>query len=270
MKKLFHPFHLVDLSPWPLTSSLGAFLLTRGLVKMFYSGQITLLWFGRLILVLSRVQWWRDVSREATFQGLHSKKVLTGIELGIVLFIVSEIIFFFSFFWAFFHSSLSPRGELGILWPPAGISPLDPFSVPLLNTVILLSSGVTVTWAHRALVEGYHKRALTSLLLTVVLGLYFIRVQYLEYCTSRFTIRDSVFGSVFFVATGFHGFHVIIGTLFLAACLGRLLRGHFSNNHHFGFEASAWYWHFVDVVWLFLFCFVYWWGSFQVSIVKYI
>lgn len=269
MKKLYHPYHLVDLRPWPLTSSLGAFFLTRGLVKMFYRRDFFLLLRGLLILIFSRRQWWRDVSREATLQGLHSKKVLSGIEIGIILFIVSEVMFFFSFFWAFFHSSLSPTGEIGLLWPPSGVSPLDPFSVPLLNTVILLSSGVTVTWTHRALIEKEHLNSVKSLLLTVILGAYFIRIQYIEYCTSTFAIRDSVYGSVFFVTTGFHGLHVIIGTLFLLACWLRLVKGHFRRDHHFGFEARAWYWHFVDVVWLFLFCFVYWWGSYKVSINKY-
>lgn len=266
MKKLFHPYHIVDIRPWPLTRSLGAFLITRGLVKMFNFGGYDLLFLGIRVLLLSRVQWWRDVSREATYQGLHSVKVLRGIEIGIILFIVSEIMFFFSFFWAFFHSRLSPTPELGRIWPPVGLTPIDPFTVPLLNTIILLSSGVTVTVTHRALLEGDHVESLVRLFQTIVLGFYFIRIQRIEYDLSGFRIRDSVYGSVFFVTTGFHGLHVIIGTLFLTVCFFRLLRGHFRDNHHFGFEARAWYWHFVDVVWLFLFCFVYWWGRLRVSI----
>ncbi len=261
MKKFFHPYHLVDIRPWPLTSSLGAFMLTRGLVNFFYRGNLLLTLRGLRVVLLSRVQWWRDVRREGCLQGLHTYKVLQGLEWGIILFIVSEIIFFFSFFWAFFHSSLRPGLELGRTWPPQGLRAIDPFSVPLLNTVILLSSGVTVTWAHHSLLEGDHSDALLSLGATVGLGGYFIITQYLEYFSSRFTLRDSVYGAVFFVATGFHGFHVIVGVGFLRAGLLRLMNGQFRSKHHFGFEAAAWYWHFVDVVWIFLFINIYWWGG---------
>lgn len=206
-------------------------------------------------------QWWRDISLEGTLLGLHSNIVELGLRWGIVLFIISEVFFFLSFFWAFFHSSLAPDFEIGSLWPPSGISPFNPFQVPLLNTIALLSSGVRVTWAHHALIRGNHSLATLGLIVTVLLGIYFSALQSLEYYEARFSIADRVYGSRFYVATGFHGLHVIIGTTFLMVCLKRLLSLHFRSKHHFGFEAAAWYWHFVDVVWLFLYMWLYWWGS---------
>jgi len=206
-------------------------------------------------------QWWRDVSREATFQGHHTVPVGVGLRWGMILFITSEVLFFFAFFWAFFHSSLAPTVELGSHWPPTGIEPLNPFHVPLLNTAVLLASGVTVTWAHHSLLAGNRAEATQALALTITLGMYFTALQLFEYIQAPFTIADAAYGSTFFVATGFHGLHVIIGSSFLTVCLLRQIRFHFSNNHHFGFEAAAWYWHFVDVVWLFLFVSIYWWGS---------
>jgi cytochrome c oxidase subunit 3 len=180
---------------------------------------------------------------------------------GMVLFIISEVFFFLSFFWAFFHSSLSPSPELGRVWPPIGVEAFDPFTVPLLNTIVLLSSGISVTWAHHALIAGDHDSAFQGLLFTVILGLYFTILQAIEYLEARFRIADRVYGSSFFIATGFHGLHVIVGTTFLVVCLIRVSRAHFSKSHHFGFEAAAWYWHFVDVVWLFLYISIYWWGG---------
>jgi cytochrome c oxidase subunit 3 len=178
-----------------------------------------------------------------------------------ILFIVSEVMFFFAFFWAFFHSSLAPTIEIGSVWPPLGIEVLNPWDIPLLNTLILLLSGVTVTWAHHSIVAGERKQAIISLTLTVSLGIIFTIFQALEYIEANFTISDSVYGSTFYMATGFHGFHVLIGTIFLSVCLLRLFYKHFTRQHHFGFEAAAWYWHFVDVVWLFLFITIYWWGG---------
>lgn len=256
-----HPYHLVNCSPWPLTSSIGAFLLTRGLIRWFHFYSTALFFIRVLRIILSIVQWWRDIVREGTFQGLHPLKVQRGLQWGIILFIVSEVIFFFSFFWAFFHSRLSPRLEVGRVWPPVGIYPFNPFNIPLLNTAILLRSGATVTWAHHSLLSKEHREAGLRLLITVLLGLYFTSLQAFEYYEASFSIADSVYGATFFVATGFHGLHVIIGTTFLFICLGRLRMAHFSSSHHFGFEAAAWYWHFVDVVWLFLYISIYWWGN---------
>ena len=177
-----------------------------------------------------------------------------------MLFILSEVCFFFAFFWAFFHRRLAPTIELGNRWPPTGINPLSPWGVPLLNTIVLLSSGVTVTWAHHAILAGNQKEGTLGLLLTVILGGYFTFLQGIEYFESRFSIRDRVYGTTFFVATGFHGLHVLIGRTFLLVCLVRHVKMHFTEGHHLGFEAAAWYWHFVDVVWLFLFVSIYWWG----------
>jgi len=255
-----HPFHIVDISPWPLTGALGRIFLTRGMAAWMNKYDDTIMYLGLIIIVLTIVQWWRDVSREATFQGKHTKKVERGIRLGMILFISSEVAFFFAFFWAFFHSSLRPNVELGRIWPPAGIMPINPFDVPLLNTVILLSRGCSITWAHIAIIEDKWIEANISLMLTVALGVYFTFVQAAEYVMSSFTISDSVYGRTFFVATGFHGLHVLIGTAFIAVMLYRHNFFQFSKSHHFGFEARAWYWHFVDVVWLFLFICIYWWG----------
>lgn len=255
-----HPFHLVDVRPWPLTGAISTFCLVSGLVKWFHHYSIDLFMLGIFITLLTIYQWWRDISREGTYQGLHTKKVVEGLKLGIILFIVSEVFFFLSFFWAFFHRSLSPNIELGINWPPHSIQPFNPFHIPLLNTVILLSSGISTTWAHHSLLEGKHNQCKFSLIITVILGIYFTVLQAYEYVEAPFSIADSVYGSTFFMATGFHGFHVIIGTTFLFVCLVRHLNFHFSSLHHFGFEAAAWYWHFVDVVWLFLYISIYWWG----------
>jgi len=256
-----HSFHLVDQSPWPLTGALAALTITTGIVKWFQEFNINLFIFGVTILILTCIQWWRDIRREGTHQGLHTIIVVKGLHWGIILFITSEVLFFFSFFWAFFHRSLSPTIEIGLHWPPTGITPFNPFQVPLLNTIILLSSGVTITWTHHGLLEKNFSQTKIGLFLTVVLGVYFTILQALEYWEASFSIADSAYGAVFFVATGFHGTHVIIGTTFLVVCFIRHVTNHFSNLHHFGFEAAAWYWHFVDVVWLFLFIRIYWWGS---------
>nr|WKU83862.1 cytochrome c oxidase subunit III [Chalcosyrphus chalybeus] len=256
-----HPFHLVDYSPWPLTSAIGTMTLVSGLVKWFHQYSMTLILLGTLITILTVYQWWRDISRESTFQGLHTYPVTLGLRWGMILFILSEVLFFSSFFWAFFHSSLSPAIELGTTWPPLGIIPFNPFQIPLLNTTILLTSGITVTWAHHSLMESNYSQTTQGLFFTVLLGIYFTMLQAYEYMEAPFTISDAVYGSTFFMATGFHGIHVLIGTSFLLICLIRHLNNHFSKNHHFGFEAAAWYWHFVDIVWLFLYMSIYWWGS---------
>jgi len=255
-----HSFHLVDQSPWPITGALAALIIVTGIVKWFNEFSRDLFIAGTMILLLTCYQWWRDIRQEGALQGLHTSIVIKGLRLGIILFITSEVLFFFSFFWAFFHRSLAPTSEIGLNWPPTGIIPFNPLQVPLLNTIILLSSGVTVTWAHHAVIESNHSQAIIGLIYTVVLGIYFTRLQALEYWEAPFTISDSSFGSIFFITTGFHGIHVIIGTSFLLVCLIRLSINHFSASHHFGFEAGAWYWHFVDVVWLFLFIAIYWWG----------
>lgn len=256
-----HPYHIVDESPWPLIRSAGAFFITAGLVKWFHQFSFTLALTGCSIILIVMAQWWRDVRVEAAHQGLHTKIVEVGLRWGMLLFIVSEVFFFVSFFWAFFHNRLSPRVELGRSWPPSGVITFNPFEVPLLNTLVLISSGVTVTWAHHALMAGNHINTAKGLTVTVILGLYFTSLQALEYYEASFSMADSALGSAFFVATGFHGLHVLVGTTFLVVCLRRVKNFQFRAQHHFGFEAAAWYWHFVDVVWLFLFVALYWWGG---------
>ncbi len=255
------PFHLVEYRPWPITSAARALTLTVGLARWFHYHGILCLTLAFFLIIVSMYLWWRDVVREGTYLGHHTKDVTTGLRWGMILFITSEVIFFFAFFWAFFHRSLSPTIELGCDWPPTGVTPLNPFSVPLLNTAVLLASGVTVTWAHHRLIEGTRSNRIQALILTVRLGIYFTFLQAGEYIAAPFTIRDRVYGTTFFVATGFHGLHVLIGSTFLSICLIRVVLFHFSNNHHFGFEAAAWYWHFVDVVWICLYLCIYWWGS---------
>jgi len=258
-----HPFHLVDPSPWPLFAALSAFSTTTGGVMYMhgYIGGGTLLSLGLCMIMYSMFVWWRDVVREATYEGHHTGFVQLGLRYGMILFIVSEVMFFFAFFWAFFHASLTPTIDIGAIWPPKGIDVLNPWEVPFLNTVILLSSGASVTWAHHAIVAGYRTQAIYGLCITIALASVFTGLQALEYMEAPFTISDSIYGSTFYLATGFHGFHVFIGTVFLTVCLVRLMNFHFTKTHHFGFEAAAWYWHFVDVVWLFLFVSIYWWGG---------
>nr|YP_010230553.1 cytochrome c oxidase subunit III [Euwallacea fornicatus]QSV10217.1 cytochrome c oxidase subunit III [Euwallacea fornicatus] len=256
-----HPFHLVDQSPWPICTSFSVFSMLMGIIKWFHLYKMDLVILGLLLTLLCSYQWWRDITRESTFQGHHTMKVTKGLQWGMILFIISEIFFFLAFFWAFFHSSLSPTIELGMNWPPKEINPFNPLEIPLLNTLILLTSGLTITWSHHSLMENNFNQAFQSLLLTVMLGFYFTMLQGFEYIEAPFSIADSVYGSTFFMTTGLHGLHVIVGSTFLLICLIRLYKNHFSSTHHFGFEAAAWYWHFVDVVWLFLYISIYWWGS---------
>ncbi len=259
-----HGFHLVDPSPWPLFAAISALMLTIGGVMYFhgYSDGFSLLMKGFVLVLIILYKWWRDIVREGTFEGQHTMRVQRGLRMGMILFIASEVMFFFAFFWAFFHSSLNPTFYIGGVWPPAYIHILNPWKVPLINTIILLTSGATVTAAHHLIVEGRSsQKAEIALDCTVALGVIFLFLQWFEYTTAPFSISDGVYGSIFYMTTGFHGIHVLIGTIFLAICSYRLGKGHFTREHHFGFEAAAWYWHFVDVVWLFLFITIYWWGS---------
>lgn len=214
-----------------------------------------------LSVIASMALWWRDVIAEGSYLGNHTIAVQKGLNMGIILFIVSEALLFFAIFWAFFHSALSPTVELGGQWPPLGIEAINPFELPLLNTVLLLSSGITVTYAHHSLIGGNRKGAIYGLIATIILAIVFTLFQGIEYSVSSFTISDGVFGSCFYFGTGFHGMHVIVGTLFLAVGLWRLVSYHLTDTHHLGYEGAILYWHFVDVVWLFLYIAVYYWGS---------
>jgi cytochrome c oxidase subunit 3 len=258
-----HSFHLVNPSPWPILTGFSALILTVGFVLYMhgYSRGNFLFNLGFFLILCLMFFWWRDVIREATFEGQHTKSVQSGLKLGVLLFITSEIMFFLAFFWAFFHFSINPSIFIGGVWPPAFLTILNPWKIPLLNTIILLSSGATITLAHHSIVWGSKEFSLNALVATIILALFFTFLQALEYYNSPFSINSSVYGSSFFMLTGFHGFHVLIGTCFIFICSLRLYFNHLTREHHFGFEAAAWYWHFVDVVWLFLFITVYWWGS---------
>ncbi|KAD5802881.1 hypothetical protein E3N88_14241 [Mikania micrantha] len=258
-----HSYHLVDPSPWPISGSLGALATTVGGVMYMHSfqGGATLLSLGLIFILYTMFVWWRDVLRESTLEGHHTKVVQLGPRYGFILFIVSEVMFLFALFRASSHSSLAPTVEIGGIWPPKGIAVLDPREIPFLNTLIPLSSGAAVTWAHHAILAGKEKRAVYALVATVSLALVFTAFQGMEYYQAPSTISDSIYGSTFFLATGFHGFHVIIGTLFSIICGIRQYLGHLTKEHQVGFEAAAWYWHFVDVVRLFPFVSIYWWGD---------
>lgn len=258
-----HPFHIVDISPWPISVAFSAFFMLFGLTLYVHKFNIgfTLFSLGFLSTFLTTAFWWRDVVREGTFEGKHTAAVRYGLRFGMILFIVSEVMLFFAFFWAYFHSSLNPVAEIGGVWPPKGIEPMNPWLIPLLNTIILLTSGACLTWSHAALLSGYRLEAITGLLTTIVLACLFTGFQAFEYINAPFSISDGIYGSTFYMLTGLHGFHVIVGTLFLAVALVRLVLHHFTTSVHIGYESAAWYWHFVDVVWIFLFLTVYVWGS---------
>jgi len=258
-----HPFHLVDPSPWPLFGAISSFGLTFGAVMFLhgYAGGWALFCFGFFGILFTMFVWWRDIIREATFEGQHTLIVQFGLRQGMLLFITSEIMFFFAFFWAFFHASINPSIWIGGVWPPEGLEILNPWAIPLLNTALLLTSGATVTWTHHSIRAGAKYSSQIALVLTIVLATIFTLLQVFEYLNSPFSISDGIYGSTFFMTTGFHGLHVFIGTCFLTVCFFRLTLNHFTREHHFGFEAAAWYWHFVDVVWVFLFIVIYVWGS---------
>jgi cytochrome c oxidase subunit 3 len=270
-----HDYHLVDPSPWPLVGSVSAFVMLVGAVMWMKSLQFGglaagpyLFGAGLLGILYTMLNWWTDVTREATYEGHHSRVVQLHHRYGMILFIASEVMFFVAWFWAYFDASLYAndpiqyqRMELtGGAWPPKGIETFSPWHLPLLNTLILLTSGTTVTWAHYALLQNDRQGLKTGLLLTIMLGVLFTSVQAFEYSHAAFGFKGNIYGATFFMATGFHGAHVIIGTIFLAVCLLRVYKGHFSPQQHLGFEFAAWYWHFVDVVWLFLFASIYVWG----------
>ena len=264
-----HPYHLVDPSPWPLTGSFSGGALVLGIILWAHTGSQWVFWLGLLGTLATMFFWWRDVVKESQTKGLHSPIVRIGLRYGMTLFIASEVMFFVAFFWAWFHFALYPEhvsGAARAVWPPQGTLTFDPWGLPFLNTMILLLSGCTVTWAHAALIQNDRKALIQGLSLTVILGVLFTALQAWEYTLAPFAFSGGgIYPSVFFLATGFHGFHVIVGTTFLAVCLFRAIKGHFTPEKHFGFEAAAWYWHFVDVVWLFLFVCIYWFGAGEIA-----
>jgi len=276
-----HDFHILPQSPWPFVASMGAFIMAIGAVGLMrhLKGQEVSLFFinisgwhffiiGLAIVLYVMFAWWRDVVKES-HAGDHTPIVQLHLRYGVILFIASEVMFFVAWFWAYFDASLftgeainaTRAAVTGGVWPPEGVHTFDPWDLPLLNTIILLTSGSTVTWAHHAMIENDREGLKWGLALTVLLGVVFTICQIYEYSHASFDFGGNIYGAVFYMATGFHGFHVFVGTIFLAVCLIRVLKGHFTPEKHFGFEAAAWYWHFVDVVWLFLFVAIYIWGA---------
>jgi len=295
--EVHHDYHLVDPSPWPIVGSVAAFIMLIGTVFWMHEnydffglglgGTPWVMLVGFVLVLYTMAGWWRDVVHESIVLGLHKPVVQIGFRYGMILFILSEVMFFFAWFWAYFNAAFFPLDSGLDAWPPEGIVTFDPWHLPLLNTLILLTSGTTVTWAHHAILTGHKRDAVRGLALTIALGVCFSIVQAYEYSHAAFTFGltgadllplaaagdthsdlaagvgnlSAIYGSTFFMATGFHGMHVIIGSIFLIVCLFRAMAGHFTPERHFGFEAAAWYWHFVDVVWLFLFACIYVWGA---------
>lgn len=256
-----HPYHLVNPSPWPILSAFAAGLMMVGAVITFHYNSSILLIVGVLAVLACMYGWWRDVVKESVVEKVHNKVTELSMRYGMLLFITSEVAFFAAFFWAFFNAALFPTEAINFTWPPENIEAFDPMHLPYLNTLILLLSGTTVTWAHHALLDNDQKSFIKGLGITVLLGILFTCLQAFEYSHAAFGFKDGIYATTFYMATGFHGFHVIIGTIFLAVCYFRGRKGHLTPERHFGLEAAAWYWHFVDVVWLFLYVSIYWWGS---------
>jgi heme/copper-type cytochrome/quinol oxidase subunit 3 len=281
-----HTFHIVNNSPWPILLSFGLFSFIISTVCLLhgYNGvSLDEYLFQFFLIVFIMGLWWRDVIREGFFEGCHTMAVMYSLRLGMVLFIVSEVMFFVAFFWAFFHSSLIPAVQIGGIWPPFLYPVIEPYAIPFFNTIVLVFSGLTLTLAHVIFLshEDIRKNGLYKyvnvlyvdkpydslidvlffFVLTILLAFLFTLLQLTEYRLANFSISDGIYGTVFYMATGFHGFHVIVGTIFLIVAAFRCAAGQFSVYHHINFEAGAWYWHFVDVVWLFLYVTMYWWGS---------
>ncbi len=267
MAKQEHPYHLVELSPWPILMAFSLLIVAFGAIMLMhdYHGGTATFSLGISAVVYFSWSWWRDVINEGRVGKHHTEEVRNGLRMGMAMFIMSEFMFFFAFFFSYFSASLFPTGILDGVWviadgswPPEGIKTFDPWDIPFINTLILLLSGTTVTWAHHAIEHNNQKSSVTALGITVLLGVSFTCLQAYEYHHAAFNMDDGVYAANFYLATGFHGLHVILGTVFLAVCYFRARKGHFvKGNGHLGFEFAAWYWHFVDVVWLFLFVFIY-------------
>ncbi len=269
-----HDYHILPPSIWPLTTAIGVFLMLFGAVLGFHEttdsfgtffANYWLFLVGFVIVLYNMYGWWADVIAESRI-GDHTPVVRMSLRYGFIFFIMSEVMFFVVWFWNFFKHAIFPMGPespaVDGVWPPVGIEVFDPWHLPLMNTLILLCSGAAATWAHHALVhENNRKDMKQGLWLAIGLGVVFTILQAYEYSHAAFGLSGNIYGATFFMATGFHGFHVIVGTIFLAVCLYRTYAGDFTPEKHIGFEAAAWYWHFVDVIWLFLFMAIYVWGS---------
>nr|AAS77796.1 cytochrome oxidase subunit III [Siphoninus phillyreae] len=255
-----HFFHLVEFSPWPIIMSFNLISLGSSIIIMIMYKKTMIMIMSVFMIIAVKFQWWRDIVREALYNGCHSKMVKQGISMGMLAFITSELCFFISFFWMYFYLSLSPDTSLSSTWPPKGIEPTNYLDIPLLNTLILLTSGFLITWSHYSMMINLPNIMKTTCMLTIIMGTYFFSIQMYEYYVITFDFSDSVFSSSFFILTGFHGFHVIVGILFIMVNFVRFKNFNFSISSTAGFDYSVWYWHFVDVIWLFLCMFLYWWS----------
>ena len=259
-----HDFHILPPSIWPIIAAFSTLAMAAGGIMWMHEAAFGgyVFFAGLIALLFVFFSWWADIVREAN-SGDHTPIVQLHLRYGMILFIASEVMFFVAWFWAYFNASLFPPvvESVGGVWPPKGIETIDPFQFPLLNTLLLLCSGTAVTWAHHSIINGDRRGLINGLMLTVGLGVIFTGVQAYEYLHAPFDFKGNIYGATFFMATGFHGFHVIVGTIFLIVCWARAAKGDFTPRQHFGFEAAAWYWHFVDVVWLFLFVTIYIWGQ---------
>jgi len=258
-----HPYHFVNRSPWPFYTSItvGTMLMSSVAYLHFYTFGLIFFQLNFILLLLCLTSWWSNVILESTYEGHHTLAIQNNIKTAMILFILSEVCFFFAFFWSFFHVSVFPSIFIGGTWPPFGVVTPNIWLIPLLNTFLLIFSGITLTWAHHAIIERNRIESIAGFILTIVAGTLFLGLQYFEYTETTFTISSSVFGSIFFLLTGFHGMHVLIGLTFIIICFIRHIQYHFTSSHHVGFEVAAWYWHFVDVVWIGLFLSLYWWGG---------
>ncbi len=266
-----HDYHIIAPSIWPFLGAMSAFVMLFGAVLWFHDYTPLIAVVGLLGVLYVMYGWWSEVVAESQ-AGDHTPVVSIGLRYGVIMFIASEVAFFSAWFWSFFKHAIYPMADVATkttataygadgVWPPVGIETFDPWHLPLINTLILLCSGCAATWAHHAVQEGDRDGLKWGLLIAVLLGVLFTVTQAYEYSHAAFGFAGNIYGANFYMATGFHGFHVIVGTIFLAVCYIRALKGHFTPEKHIGFEAAVWYWHFVDVVWLFLFMAVYIWGA---------
>lgn len=260
-QKKRHSFHIVDYSPWPSLIATAALFFTLSLGVYFTRIEYSLLsvYWQLFLIILIMYKWWKDVNTESVFSGAHTRIVVKGLWLGFILFMLSEVMIFFVFFWGYFHYSLTTAYEIGFYWPAVGVSLVKTYRLPLLNTLILILSGITLTIAHKSLLIGDYRNTQIRLILTILLGLTFEILQVMEYSLIPYNMNDAVFGNIFYFLTGLHGFHVLVGIIFLTVCFVRLKKGYLLKESHIGFEFAIWYWHFVDIVWILSFFVVYWW-----------
>jgi len=261
MLNKYNQYHIVTNSPWPLIASFNIISIAINLTTIINKKTFKRLAVSLVLITISTIIWWKNTIIEAIKEGIHQKRVINRLKIGIILFICSEVLFFGGFFWAYFHIRISPNTQIGQFWPPIAIKAIHPINVPLLNTILLISSGATITYSHHSILSNNRKQAIKILIYTCVLGTYFIILQILEYFQTEFCLSDSSFGSTFFILTGFHGLHVFVGTSYLITTLFNIKKHNITKNHHIIFEIASWYWHFVDVIWMLLYISIYWWNT---------